>query len=839
MTEPELEIHGRYRPIPGHYDEVIGPSGLPRPHWRKLTAALSRMGADKLGKRWLQGRQLIQANGISYNVYGDPQGSERPWPLDPVPLALSAEEWQGIESAVAQRATLLNLMLGDLYGPQRLIRDKWLPPDFVFRNPSFLRPCHGIVPPHGVHLCNYAADLARSPDGRWWVLSDRTQAPSGAGYALENRLVSAQILPEAFQYSRVRLLTRYFQSMRDGLRSLARTNKDNPRIVLLTPGPYNETYFEHAYLARYLGYTLVEGLDLSVRDGRVWLKTLGGLTPVDIILRRQDDTYCDPLELMDDSVLGVAGLVHAVRSGHAVVANALGNGLLETSTHTPFLPGICRQLLGEELSMPSVATWWCGDEGPCRYVLDHLNELVIKPAFPRFGLKPVFGASLSRTEREELAAKIERDPAQYVAQEQVALATAPVWTEEGIVPRYVVLRVFASWCDGSYIVMPGGLTRISTSADSLVVTMQRGGGSKDTWVMSDHDEGPSSLMQAAPHSIDVTRTADLPSRVADNLFWLGRYIERVEGQVRIVRALVPALSGECDFGGAISVEAAVAILARYRYLPASTMNAHPAEQRHWLERTLSSVIFDQQRPGGLGWTVGQVRRIAWQLKERLSSDTWRVLHQLDADFQHSSRPGVGRLLSEIDLLNRCIMTLSAFAGLVGDSMTRGHNWRFLDIGRRLERALQTTDLLKYGIASCQTDDMLSLETLLQVADSSITYRSRYYAAMQADLVIDLLLADEANPRSVGFQLATLSSHLDALPCPEPSTRYPLEKRLVLKTLTTVRLADVAELARRDGENGERASFGSLLDNLNADISAVADALNVRYLTHAAPSRVKS
>lgn len=839
MTETELEAERRYRPVAGYFDEVIGPSGLPRRHWRRLTVALARLGADKLGRRWQQGRQLIQANGITYNVYGDPQGSERPWPLDPVPLVLSAEEWKSIEAAVIQRATLLNLMLGDLNGQQRLVRDKWLPPDFVFRNPSFLRPVHGIVPPHGVHLFHYAADLARSPDGRWWVLADRTQAPSGAGYALENRLVSAQILPEAFKHSRVRLLTRYFQALRDGLRSLARTNKDNPRIVLLTPGPYNETYFEHAYLARYLGYTLVEGPDLVVRNDRVFLKTLGGLVQVDIILRRQDDSYCDPLELLGESVLGVPGLVNVVRSGHVVLANALGSGVLETSTHTPFLPGVCRTLLGEELSMPSVATWWCGDEGPRKYVLEHLNELVIKPAFPRFGLNPAFGATLSAAEARELRSRIESDPSQYVAQEQVALSTAPVWTEGGMVPRHVVLRVFASWCDGSYVVMPGGLTRISTSAESLVVTMQRGGGSKDTWVLSDVDEGPSSLMQPVRQPIDISRSADLPSRFADNLFWLGRYVERVEYQIRIVRALIPALSGEADFGGSISVEAAVAVLARYDYLPASTQHSHPTEQRHWLERTLSSVIFDQQRPGGLGWTAAQVRRIAWQLKERLSSDTWRVLHQLDMDFQRGSRPPAGRLLGELDFLNRCIITLSAFAGLVGDSMTRGHNWRFLDIGRRVERALQTMELLKHAIASCETDDTQLLETLLQIADSSITYRSRYYTAIQTDLVIDLLLADEANPRSVGFQLANLLAHVEALPGVDLTLRHAPERKLVLKALTAIRLADVAELSRCEGETGKRPAFESMLDSLSDDVAGFATALNVRYFSHAVPSRLMS
>lgn len=809
---------------------------MPRRHWRRLSTGLLRLGEEKLGRRWQQARQLIQSNGITYNVYGDPQGNERIWPLDPIPLVLSSEEWTGIEAAVAQRATLLNTMLADLYGAQTLLRDLRLPPDLIFQNPAFLRPCRGLILPQDVHLFYYAADIARSPDGRWWVIADRTQAPSGAGYSLENRLVSAQTLPEAFHQSRVRQLTRYFEGYRESLMSLAPRNRDNPRIVLLTPGPYNETFFEHAYMAKQMGYTLVEGGDLTVRGDRVFLKTLGGLVPVDVILRRQDDNFCDPLELRGDSVLGVPGLVHVIRSGHVMVANSLGSGLLETSAHMAFLPGLCRQLLGEELKMPSVATWWCGQDTPRAYVRENMDRLVIKPAYPRFGVNPVFGAALSRKEREELLGQIEARPFQFVGQEQVPLSTAPVWTEQGFDPRFLVLRVFACWSKDGYSVMPGGLTRISNSADSLVVTMQRGGGSKDTWVLSEADDS-SGLAPQVRGPVDAVRTTELPSRVADNLFWLGRYVERVETQVRVARALVPALSGECDLGGSISVEAAVGVLAGFRYLPAEMTQARPAEQLRSLERALMALLFDPHRAAGLIWTVNQVRRIAWQLKERLSTDSWRVLNQLDKEFQRSQPPPNVRLLAEIEMLDRSVMTLSAFAGLMMESMTRGPGWRFLDIGRRLERALQMVDLLKHGLVVTHGDLAEHLETLLRVADSSITYRSRYYTTMQADLVLDLLLVDESNPRSAGFQIATMGAHLSQLPKPdEPGTRQPLEARRILKASTAVRLARTDELARADSEN-VRHELDGFLQTLRTDLHEFSEALSSRYLSHAQLSRM--
>ncbi len=823
----------KYRPTEGHYDEALAPSGMPRRHWRKLSTALVRMGEKRLGRRWQNGIHLIQSNGVTYNVYGDPQGSQRPWPLDPIPLVISSQEWSAIETAVIQRATLLNAILSDIYGEQSLLHERRFPAELVLENPGFLRPCHGVPVSRNVFLTHFAVDLARSPDGQWWVIADRTQAPSGAGYALENRLVCAQTLPEAFHRSRVRQLARFFQSFREGLASLSLRNRDNPRVVLLTPGPYNETFFEHAYLAKHLGYTLVEGPDLTVRGDHVYLKTLGGLEPVDVILRRLDDGYCDPLELRGDSLLGVAGLVHAVRSGHVAIANALGAGLMETSAHMAFLPGLCRHMLGEELKLPSVATWWCGQDQPLRYVEQNLERLVIKPAFPRFGLKPVFGAALSAEEREAFTRKVEAHPWQYVAQEQVALSTAPVWTETGIEPRHVVMRVFASWSNGGYVVMPGGLTRISQSAESLVVTMQRGGGSKDTWVLSEQDDEPFALPQPSRGPVDITRSTDLPSRVADNLFWLGRYVERAESQVRIARALVPALSGECDLGGAVSIESAITLLAGYRYVAPEMIRTHPSEQLRSLERALLTVLFDAQRPAGLLWTVNQVGRIAWQLKERLSTDTWRVLNQLEKDFQRTQPPTGVRLLAELEPLDKAIVTLSAFSGLMMESMTRGQGWRFLDMGRRLERALQMIELLGHGLVPGKYE---SLETLLRVADSSITYRSRYYTNMQPDLVLDLLLADESNPRSVAFQFTSLAAHIEELPQQDGSAHNPLESRLILKILTAVRLLRSDDLAVAS-KDGERTQLRHMLAALQFDLESLADAISRKYLSHAMPSRL--
>jgi uncharacterized circularly permuted ATP-grasp superfamily protein/uncharacterized alpha-E superfamily protein len=819
----------QYKANSAFYDELVTADGSVRPHWSPLVDSLSAIGHGGLLSRWQEGRRLLHDNGVTYNVYGDPAATDRPWPLDPVPLVINAREWNGIETALRQRATLLNHILADLYGPRRLLRDDLLPPELIFRHDGFLRPCTGVAVPRGIYLHTYAADIARAPDGRWWVLADRTQAPSGAGYALENRLVSTRVLGDVFRSAQVRRLARFFEVYRETLRDLVPHHRENPRIVLLTPGPYNETYFEHAFLARYLGFTLVEGADLTVRDNSVFLKTLGGLLPVDLIIRRQDDSFCDPVELREDSMLGVAGLLQAVRMGNVAVTNALGSGLVESAAPAAFLPHLCRHILGEELKMPTVATWWCGQPRPLAHVLENLPKLVIKPAFPDHRHEPIFGARLSVRQREKLVAEMQAYPADYVAQEQVALATVPVWDERQLQPRHFVLRVYLVAEGDSYAVMPGGLTRVTTSLDSLVVSMQHGGGSKDTWVLADQPAPEFSLLRPEAAAIEVNRaTIDLPSRIADNLFWLGRYVERVEMVVRVARAILSRISQESDPLRAAGIEAAYRVLAAAGHLgaePASTASPAPPE------RQVLAMIYDSASRGGLGWNLHQVRRVAWLLRDRISADAWQILNRFEQEFSTPAPAEPLRISAATSLLDHFIITLSAFSGLVMESMTRGHGWRFLDIGRRLERAIQLVDLVRYGLGYQPATDSGQLEVLLEIADSSLTYRSRYLTSMQENLVIDLLLLDEANPRSAAFQLARLREDIDQLPESASLTHRPPEWRLAVRLLTAVQVAEAAELVRPD-EHGHWVNLENLVTRLAVELPLLSETLTRSYFDHA-------
>jgi uncharacterized circularly permuted ATP-grasp superfamily protein/uncharacterized alpha-E superfamily protein len=833
----EAAVQLEYDALPDHYDEMLAGPGEPRTHWMPFVRSVGDLGQEELGRRWEQAQRLIHENGVTYNVYGDPRGMDRPWELDPFPLVLSNTEWERLSTALAQRARLLNRLLVDLYGPQRLLHEGLIPAELVFAHPGFLRSCHGMPVPEDGWLALYAADLARSADGQWWVIADRTQAPSGAGYALENRIVLSRAFPEAFRDSQVERLAGFFVRLRETLRHLARqSRRDNPRIALLTPGPYNETYFEHAYLARYLGFTLVEGADLTVRDRALYLKTLGGLERVDVLLRRVDDGFCDPLSLRSDSSLGVAGLVHAARAGNVVVANALGSGLVESPALMAFLPSLCRTVLGEELLLPSVATWWCGHPEALTYVLDHLDGLVVKP-FSGHGMEPVFGARLSTAEREAFLAHLRGRPHAFVAQEQVALSTAPVWDGRATQPRHIVLRAYCVASDDSYEVMPGGLTRAAVSQDSLVVSMQRGGGSKDTWVRTEDLVNPVSLLQPAGAPIELTRGgAELPSRVADNLFWLGRYAERAEGAARFARGILARLSDESAEAVASVLPLLVALARHAGQVPdffTDEKEPEAAERNtgRSLERRLLSFLFEDESPRSLRATLHSIHQLAFSLRDQISIDTWRVLSGLQAEWAPSEATRSISATTAGEILNRTIVLLSAWSGLTMESMTRGQGWRFADMGRRIERGGYTATLLASTLVQVRDEEARLLEGLLETAESAITYRRRYFGELQTTPVLDLLLTDETNPRSLAFQLAALHEHVERLPRTSSRADRSGEQRIALAALGRVRLADVAALARRHAD-GKRLQLEELLGRLSDELLALSDSNTRSFHYHA-------
>lgn len=812
---------------PEVYDEMCSAPGSPRPHWDYVIRALGALGTQELGRRAQEARRLLRDNGVTYNVYHASRGEERPWVLDPIPVLLTSQEWSTVETGLSQRAELLNLILADLYGPKRLMRQGLLPPELVYSHPGFLLPCEGIRPTSERYLSLYTADLARAPSGSFWVIGDRTQAPSGAGYALENRVVLSRVLPSLYRDAQVHRLALFFRTLRATLAAMAPRSQDNPRIVLLTPGPGNETYFEHAYLAQYLDYTLVQGGDLTVRDGRVWLKTLDGLQPVEVILRRVDDTFCDPLELRKDSLLGTPGLVQAARLKQIAIANPLGSGVLENPGLMAFLPGIARYLLGEELRIPSVATWWCGTKQECSYVLAHLERLVIKPIFPHPSTSTIFGARLSAKEREVVAENIRAHPRLFIGQEPIALSTTPVLVGDRLEPRPMVLRSFLVARDDAYVAMPGGLTRVSPSMDTWIVSNQAGGVSKDTWVLASEPERQVSLLSLAERSLSLTRSGDeVPSRVADDLFWLGRYGERTEGGARVLReVLLRLLDTESAWHDAALPALLTAVT--HRMVTYVGVVGEGAERRLTaVEHELLGVIADAERTGSLRFHLNALIRAGRSVRDRLSNDTSRVLSSLDQELRHA------RSLSEaLESLERLIIGLASFTGLSSESMSRGQSFRFMEIGRRLERALYTISLLR---AVCELPPAAANSgwgMVLAVTDSLMTYSRRYRAHVEAGAVLDLLLHDEHNPRSVGYQLVRLQEHIAGLPRKASLPYRSAEERAVLEALTALRVADVDGLSRPVWDEKTYDALSQLFARLSALLLTLSDVLTRRYFSH--------
>lgn len=783
------KLLGEYRPAPNSFDELLDADQLPRAHWQALLANLAKETPQVIRQRLETVAQQVRENGVTYNVYADAKGKQRPWDLNLLPLILPHAEWAGIEAAVIQRAGLLNQILGDLYGEQRLLQEGLLPSALVHGNAGFLRPAHGIKHPGSVALHFYAVDLARAPNGQWWVLADRTQAPSGAGYALENRAVIARTFADLLRELQVQDLSGFFRSMRDSLALWGRQCAANsgaplsaseaPLIVLLTPGPYNETYYEQAYLARHLGLPLVEGSDLTVRGGCVWLKTLSGLQRVHVIMRRVDDDFCDPLELRSESALGVAGLTEAARLGNVLIANSLGANLLESGALLGFLPALSQRLLGESLLMPSVATWWCGEPAALEQVISKLDQLVIKPSVPQLRQLPVFGQDLDAAGRASLIAKLRANPRDYIAQELVRLSQAPVYApgnSASLSACAVGLRVYACATANGYVVMPGGLTRVASGPDSRVITMQRGGSSKDTWVQA--------RMQASPHR-HASRTTtgkdlirddtNLSSRMAENLYWLGRNTERCDNIARLMRVVLNFLFNLSPTERSAEWNSVKALCAALQLIetpePGSaavvsgsaqsqSQSSSPPALIRWsdarIEAALLRAVVCAEVPG-LASQQQQLHNSASQLRERLSADNWRALNRMlqrskEADAQLTP----AEAMSILDDATASLMTLSGFAL---DGMTRDQGWSFLSIGRRLERLQFQTLALQHAL---RMDADGGLDWLLELADSIVTYRSRYRAQPQWLPVLDLLLLDQTNPRSLLFQLDGLVGSLQKL-----------------------------------------------------------------------------
>ena len=823
MTESSLLLAGYTRRVASaeRFDELCGADGSVRTHWLPVLDLLGSLRTADIESRLASAQQHIRDEGITYTIYADPQGRDRPWALDELPLVLPQEEWTALSYGLAQRARLLNRILADVYGPQTLLHQGIIPPEVIYGAGGWLPAAYGTQAPGDIFLHSYAVDLLRSPDGQWWVVGDRTQAPSGAGYALENRLIMTRAFPELLAQMPVASLTGFFAALRESLAFHAPCGDESPRIVVLTPGPLNETYYEHSLLARYLGFPLVEGGDLVVRDGCVWLKTIGGLQRVHVILRRQDDAYCDPLELRSDSALGIAGLADCARRGTVLMANALGAGVVESVALQGFLPAACRFLLDEELVLPSVATWWCGEASALDYVRTHLDDLVIKSVHGLNDFQPIFGQDLAPEARAALIDRIAAAPERFVAQEWVRLAQAPVLNRRPgslqLEARSVGLRAYAAAGVQGYQVMPGGLTRVESHRDARVVSMQRGGASKDTWVLQGGDNEELSLTPELEAPVHVVHTG-VPSRIAENLFWMGRYTERAEGMARLLRL---TLSERLHHARRPGIVALHELAWRYGLvaLPEGEGNA----ARIPVEQLIRCATHPQHRQG-LAETLSQLGRVAFSLRDRLSHDHWRALNRLVNDAALTDNLTLGPTLVWLD---RAVAGLAALSGFSLDAMNRDAGWRFLSLGRRLERLVLLTVALEVAVNQLKDlgeegESTQPLDWLLDLTDAAGSFRSQTTGIASWRAVRDIILLDATSPRSLRFQVDGVQQAMQRLGLETGSPLVGLEK-------TGVQIGEWSLLGAPD-----LAEMQRLFRDLHQEISDLSDLLAARYFSVSEP-----
>ena len=843
-----------YSTVAGPNDELLDPQGKVRPHWKWITDAQADMPASLLAERRRQAEDMVRQHGITYNVYSDAKGMDRPWALDVLPVVIPMDEWAHIERGVRQRLWVLNQLLADVYGPGDLVREGVLPGEFVYANPQFHRACHGIPAARHGHIARYAVDLVRDASGQWKVYSDRTQAPSGAGYTLENRVVMAQTFPNLFAEGKIERLAAFYESFHSTLRDMAPGGNPNPTIVLHTPGPLNEVYFEHVYLARYLGINLLEGADLTVRDNRVYLKTIQGLKQVDVLLRRIDDAFSDPLELRKDSTLGLAGLLQAVRNGNVAVCNAVGSGMLEVPALAAVLPAVARRFLGEDLLLPSVPARWgaCADDRA--WIEENFESVQMLPAFATGAIHTIKPGTMTEHDRELWRANWRERPHDFVAVDRVTPSTAPVFTGEHLVPNSLVLRVYAVGGETmeSIRVLPGGMARVSPKDDIFDISMQQGCGSKDIWVLTEGETPFRSMLQDRGVPLVIRRsTGNLSSRLAENLLWLGRYCERAEATVRFLRYLLTQCTDEAGYRGIGELRALL------RAAPMGLFGKHTDEQMsavwtlqastdvesyEWLrsldrvQAVILDAVFNAQQPNTVASTIMAIRRTAWVVRERFSEDDWRILNSFTLEFmqlqERKSRPGLGEALYA---LNQLVRGFAAFSGLLSENMTRESGQVFLEMGRRLERSGQTTHVVFQTLERATDHEEALLQSLLAICDSPMTYRSRYGTVLQAAPVIDLLVCDDTNPRSVAYQLDLLMKHLKRLPKAGGAGLFNSEERIIERLNTEIRTADANTLAQA-GENGVRDGLHALMLRLHAELPKFANLLEQRYFIHTAPAR---
>ena len=784
----------------GGRDEMLDAQGRVKPVWSEFISHVCSLSDEDLTKRFARGEQYLRDAGVLYRQYDETVSSERQWPLSHIPVILEEAEWAQISAGLIQRADLLEMVVRDLYGDNQLVASGQLPATLLSQNPAWLRPLVGVknAAKHYLNLLSF--EIGRGPDNKWWVISDLVEAPSTAGFALENRVAMTRVFPNHFAGANIYRLAGFFQAFQKTLFDMR--GKTVGEIAILSPGQMNQNYAEHAYVARYLGLLLVEGEDLIVQNGRALVRTVAGLKPVSLLWNRLPGSLCDPMELDPDSLLGTPGLLDALRNQNLKMVNALGSGVLETRALMAFLPKIARKMMGEPLIMPNIATWWCGQQSERDYVIAHRNQMMIGSAFSTIPLmaspdSTSTAPQLDAAGLDGLPTLLQQSGHQLVGQEAVTLSTTPTYENGALVARPLSLRIFLARAGNGWQVMPGGYARVSAGNDAKAFAMQHGGKVADVWVVSDQPvQKPSLLPASAETALRQATNRALPSRAADNLFWLGRYVERAELGMRLFRAYFARINDGASHDAPLS-----------RFLREKLME----DTAPTLTATVPTATAMAAR---FGAPLSDALRAASKIGDRFSPDGMMALRGLVgmSNSFHERALTAEELPREISILLRQI---AGFAGLVHENMYHSDGWRFLSLGMSLERASSMSRVLSHLTATDAPDGALDLA--LEIGDSVVAHRSRFSIFADQASVLDLLGLDDRNPRAIRYHITRARRQIAELPGHAESHRLTRVARQVLLLETQLATSDVASLTPQ------------VLRKIDHDLWALADTLTATHL----------
>lgn len=816
------------------FDEMHDCDKNIRENWKEVVKDIEKAGLDKLREKQADIDWYLEDNGVTYNIYDDRDGPvNRSWSMDPIPFVIGEEEWNGIKKGLQQRAKLFNLIFKDLYSEQKLIKDNIVPAEVIFSHKGFLSEVFDFGYKEDFNLYFYATDLARGPDGKMWVVSDKTQGPSGLGYTIENRLTMNSISTDLFPNVKRQKLASFLEEYKALLTKLS--GGDLSTVALFTPGPHNETYFEHAYLSTHLEIKMLQGEDLLVKNGSLWLKSLSGLKKINTLLRRVDDRYCDPLELKHDSQLGVAGLVEAMRQDKLNMINPIGSAIVENVGLNPFMKKIAQYFLKEDLILPQIATWWCGQKTALDYVLANLSTLIVKKIDRTEQIKIYFGKKLSPLERGELVKLLLQNPHKYVAQEEVDFSTVPYYNNGLIEPRNAVIRAYSLKVDEEYSVMNGGLVRVSENKDSLLVSSKQGGISKDLWILGE-DAIKTEPYNILNHTRYVETSIDKISTLkASNLFWLGRYLARSISTTRLIIHVIKKITNFYRYEVVTSKESQVILQNALTHMTKTYpgfMDVNNKVNREVFPMVeITSVIKDTMRSGSLSFTITMLANTNINLKDLLTIESWKLFERMQKEWNEFAYRKNDSTLIVASELDKFLIYLMAYKELVKESIFKEQGLILYNIGHKIEDALLLISKAR-SILCLKVDKTIGntlLEGMLNSMESFNAYRAHYKSSLNLENVIDFLILNKQFPKSLTYVANKLLKDFKLLPKAKVIST-PYEDALI-KAQQLLESIDLKTITKIKEEEGVYLKLDEVLAKLSDLFLECSNEFSNTYFSH--------